>query len=98
MHALAGKARVLAPGLAPHAQNIIGRMDQKDFTKRYAQRTRSSSADAADKIDNIVNGLLRRLRAGKPAVLPGLGALLPASSKPKQAEQPTAAKAAKESR
>ena len=73
-------------------------MDQKDFTKRYARRTRSSSVDAADKIDHIVNGLLRRLRAGKPAVLPGLGALLPASSKQTEEEQPAAAKAAKESR
>jgi len=53
-------------------------MDKKDFTKRYAQRTRSTPAEAADQIDSVVNDLIRRLRAGQPASLPGFGTLLPA--------------------
>jgi len=52
-------------------------MEKKDFTKRYAQRTQSTPAEAADQIDAVVNDLLRRLRAGQPAPLPGLGTLLP---------------------
>jgi nucleoid DNA-binding protein len=52
-------------------------MEKKDFTKRYARRTRSTPAEAADQIDGVVNDLLRRLRAGQPAPLPGLGTLLP---------------------
>ena len=54
-------------------------MEKKDFTKRYAQRTRSTPAEAADQIDHVVNDLLRRLRAGQPASLPGFGTLLPQS-------------------
>lgn len=56
-------------------------MEKKEFTKQYAQRTRSTPAEAADQIDGVVNDLLRRLRAGQPAPLPGLGTLLP-STKP----------------
>ena len=52
-------------------------MEKKDFTKRFAQKTRSTQAVAADQIDRVVNDLLRRLRAGKAASLPGLGTLLP---------------------
>jgi nucleoid DNA-binding protein len=52
-------------------------MEKKDFTKKFAQRTRSTSAEAADQVDRVVNDLLRRLRAGKTASLPGFGSLLP---------------------
>jgi hypothetical protein len=52
-------------------------MEKKDFTKRFAQRMRSTPAEAADQIDDAANDLLRRLRAGQPASLPGLGTLLP---------------------
>jgi nucleoid DNA-binding protein len=52
-------------------------MEKNDFTKRFAQRTRSTRAVAADQVDRVVNDLLRRLRAGKAASLPGLGTLLP---------------------
>src|ERR1051326_123863 len=43
-------------------------MEKKDFTKRYARRTRSTPAEAADQIDGVVNDLLRRLRAGQPEI------------------------------
>ena len=60
-------------------------MEKYDFTKRYARRTRSTPAEAADRIDDVVNDLLRRLRAGQPASLPGLGTLLPDSkTQPRQ--------------
>jgi nucleoid DNA-binding protein len=52
-------------------------MEKNDFTKKFAQRTRSTRAAAADRVDRVVNNLLRRLRAGKAASLPGLGTLLP---------------------
>lgn len=52
-------------------------MEKKDFTKRYARRTGSTPAEAADQIDRVVNDLLLRLRAGERASLPGLGTLLP---------------------
>jgi nucleoid DNA-binding protein len=54
-------------------------MDKKDFTKQYAKRTGSTPVEAADQIDSVVNDLLRRLRAGQPASLPGFGPLLPAT-------------------
>ena len=56
-------------------------MKQKDFTKRYAERTRLSPAEAADQVDRVVNDLLRRLRTGQSASLPGLGAIKPGAIK-----------------
>lgn len=52
-------------------------MEKNDFTIRFAKRTGSTRAAAADQIDRVVNDLLRRMRAGKPASLPGLGTLMP---------------------
>ena len=52
-------------------------MEKNDFTRIFAQRTRSTRAVAADQVDRVVNDLLRRLRAGKAASLPGFGTLLP---------------------
>jgi len=57
-------------------------MKQKDFTKRYAEGTRLSPAEAADQVDRVVNDLLRRLRTGQSASLPGLGAIKPGAIKP----------------
>jgi len=57
-------------------------MKQKEFTKRYAERMHLSSAEAADQIDRVVSDLLRRLRTGQPASLPGLGAIQPGAIKP----------------
>ena len=50
-------------------------MEKKEFTKLFAQHTNSTSAAAADEVDRVVTGLLRRLRAGQSASLPGLGTL-----------------------
>jgi nucleoid DNA-binding protein len=62
-------------------------MEKKDFNKRYAQRTQSTPAEAADQIDAVINDLLRRLRAGQPAPLPGLGTLLPSAKAPSQQQE-----------
>jgi nucleoid DNA-binding protein len=63
-------------------------MQKRDFTKRYAQHIQSTSAEAADQVDRVVHDLLRRLRAGQPAEIPGLGTLLPAPLR-QQAPRPT---------
>ncbi len=52
-------------------------MEKKDLAKRYAQRTGATPAQAADQIDRVIHDLLRRLRSGEPASLPGFGTLLP---------------------
>ncbi len=64
-------------------------MGKKDFTKEFAKQTRSTPAEAADQVDRIVNGLLRRLRAGKPALLPGFGILNPREQSEAKFEQPS---------
>jgi len=68
-------------------------MDKKDFTRKFAKRTRSTHASAADQVDGVINDLLRRLRAGKPACLPGLGTLLPRTETESKAPQERTRKA-----
>jgi len=72
-------------------------MEKKDFTKRYAQQTHSTAAEAADQIDRVVDDLLRRLRAGQPASLPGLGRLNPPAP-PSSAGRPSQSKAKSETK
>lgn len=52
-------------------------MGKKEFTKRYARLNGSTSAQAADQIDRVIDDVLHRLRAGHTASLPGLGILQP---------------------
>lgn len=52
-------------------------MKKTDLTARLARQTRVSKAVAADELDRIVHDILRRLRRGKSAVLPGLGEFKP---------------------
>ena len=54
-------------------------MEKNEFTRKLAERMGSTHAAAADQLDTVVHELLRRLRAGKPATIPGLGTLLPKS-------------------
>ena len=56
-------------------------MKKKEFTKLFARHANLSSAEAADHLDRVVNEVLRRLRAGEPAKLPGLGTLSPQPQK-----------------
>lgn len=52
-------------------------MNKEDLTQRLARRSRVSKAEAADELDRVVNRILRNLRKGEPAPLPGLGTFLP---------------------
>jgi hypothetical protein len=45
--------------------------------QRLAQETHTAPADAADQLDKVLHGVLRRLREGKPATLPGFGSFVP---------------------
>ncbi len=50
-------------------------MRKEQIAARLARRTRLSRAEAADEVDRVVHAIIRRLRAGKPVALPGLGRL-----------------------
>jgi nucleoid DNA-binding protein len=50
-------------------------MKRDVLTERIARQTRTSRAEAADGLDTVVHQLIRNLRAGKRAELPGLGNL-----------------------
>jgi hypothetical protein len=42
-----------------------------------ASRNRGDACNAADQVDRAVNSIVRLLRDGKPARIPGLGTLSP---------------------
>ena len=52
-------------------------MRKKDFARRLAHEAHVTPAVAADQIDSLVTQLLKRLKEGKPAEIPGFGTLLP---------------------
>ena len=52
-------------------------MRNHQFTKRLARASRRSLAKAADEVDEVVHQILRSLRKGSPADLPGLGTFSP---------------------
>ena len=52
-------------------------MKKPDLAGRLARKQRITKAMAADQLDGVVHGILRRLREGKTAALPGLGTLKP---------------------
>ncbi len=52
-------------------------MRKSDLAERLARRNRISKARAADQLDTVVHDILRRLRSGKSALLPGVGVLTP---------------------
>ena len=60
-------------------------MKNKEFAKLFARRVNLPPAEAADHLDRVVNEVLRRLRAGQPAKLPGLGTLSPESHQQEKA-------------
>ncbi len=55
-------------------------MKKAQLVKRLAKESGISTAAAADQLDGILTGILRRVRQGRSASLPGLGTFLPGPS------------------
>ena len=53
-------------------------MKRKQLARVLARTERMPAAAAQDQIDQLVHDILRKLRAGKPVTLPGVGRLVPA--------------------
>jgi nucleoid DNA-binding protein len=54
-------------------------MKKAQLVKLLAKESGISTAAAADQLDSILSGILRRIRRGRSASLPGLGTFLPGS-------------------
>ncbi len=52
-------------------------MKKAQLARRLAKESGISTAAAADQLDSILTGILRRIRHGRSASLPGLGTFLP---------------------
>jgi nucleoid DNA-binding protein len=52
-------------------------MKKDELALQLARATGIPAAEAADRVDDVVHGILKKLRQGKPASLPGLGKLTP---------------------
>jgi nucleoid DNA-binding protein len=55
----------------------FGQMKKSDLARELARRNGVSTADAADQLDYAVSRIIRTLKSGRPARLPGLGTILP---------------------
>lgn len=51
-------------------------MKKKELARRVARELQLTPADAADRVDNLVNEIRRRTRKGQALTIPGLGAFL----------------------
>jgi nucleoid DNA-binding protein len=56
---------------------VCGQMKKADLIKELSRTSKIETGAAADHIDRTVTRILRTLRAGKPAHLPGLGTITP---------------------
>ena len=54
-----------------------GRMKKAELANQEARRQRVAPGNAADQMDRVVNQIIRALRSGRPAELPGLGIIQP---------------------
>jgi nucleoid DNA-binding protein len=52
-------------------------MKKSDLARDVARRRGLKTGDAADQMDRVVNQIIRTLKAGRPARLPGLGTITP---------------------
>jgi len=52
-------------------------MKKEQLAKRLAKESGISIAAAADQLDGILTGILRQVRQGRSASLPGLGTFVP---------------------
>jgi len=56
-------------------------MKQKELARELAKETGLPAAAAQDRIDELVHGILKKLRQGQPVQLPGLGKLVARAGK-----------------
>jgi nucleoid DNA-binding protein len=52
-------------------------MKRNRLARRLAQQAGIPTAVAADQLDDVLSGILRRVRQGQSASLPGLGTFVP---------------------
>ena len=52
-------------------------MNKSELAARLARQNGSSTAEAADQLDRVVHEIIRKLRKGQPAAIPGLGSFSP---------------------
>lgn len=57
-------------------------MKKSDLAQRLAERSKLTPAEAADRLDRVVHSILKKLRRGKGASLPGLGKITPGHHPP----------------
>jgi len=55
----------------------LGLMNKENLATKLARGTSLSQSQAADELDRVVHGILKKLRSGKTVTLPGLGRLKP---------------------
>jgi Bacterial DNA-binding protein len=70
------------PSTRPRVKALVSNvgllgMKKAQLVKRLAKESGISPAAAADQLDGILTGLLRQIRHGHSASLPGLGTFLP---------------------
>lgn len=54
-------------------------MKKSEIVRKIARQSGVTEAEAADRVDRVVNQILASLRQGKTAELPGLGRFRPAA-------------------
>ncbi len=52
-------------------------VNKADLVRELASRNKTTKGEAADRLDNAISQLLRKLRQGSEACLPGLGTISP---------------------
>ena len=48
-------------------------MKNPELARKFARRSNSTVGEAADRLDRIVGEIVRKLKQGEPARLPGVG-------------------------
>jgi hypothetical protein len=56
---------------------VSGQMKKQDLARDVAKQNGLKTSDAADEMDRVVNQIIRTLKRGRPARLPGLGTITP---------------------
>ncbi|HMD49902.1 MAG TPA: HU family DNA-binding protein [Bryobacteraceae bacterium] len=77
----------------PSAVYHLLEMKKQQITRRLAKESNVPTVVAADQVDRIVSDLLRRVRKGESASLPGLGTFQSGSQQEFQFERELAPKA-----